>query len=245
MVTAEPHDDNLESMLEFYLSKTGIQVPQTALDYYLSTPKRRAFFEKDFRAHVEFIKSKERYDDLLSIFLSEALVAETLRMVDDAITAQKTPALMREIKAWKFGNDIQPGIASITTAYFENGDPDIEEFTFSLEHSEQKFTANIYKFICETVLRTADGYDVRQNRFRFSMLDDAFERLGREHDLFDGLLIFHADCGGFGGLVMLGKHRGDEALFEHGDTFKRTTARGHEIAYEGFAGSECYRTLTC
>lgn len=96
---------------------------------------------------------------------------------------------------------------------------------------------NIEDFVIEEILYIVIDYNYKENKFKFPLIQKAFENINSNIEEIKVLLILWAHCGGEGGLIVRGKNTGFDAGYVHGET-KEIDFKGKKYEYDGFVFEE-------
>jgi hypothetical protein len=150
------------------------------------------------------------YNPELSVFISEKFAKEILTLIHEYSYEERTTTLYQEI--------------------FDN----------KSYGKELKFDTNIEKIVIEEVLYSVTDYNYKENRFKFPLIQKAYQNVNSNPEEIKVVLVLWSDCGGEGGLIVRGKNIGYDTAYSHSET-SEIEFNGKTYEYQGFLSEECER----
>jgi len=103
--------------------------------------------------------------------------------------------------------------------------------------TELKIETSIEDFVIEETLYAVIDYDYIENKFKFPLIQKAFENINSNTEEIKVILILWSHCDGEGGLIVRGKNTGFDSGYAHGDS-SEVEFRGKKYDYKGFQFEE-------
>lgn len=112
-----------------------------------------------------------------------------------------------------------------------------EIFDYNNYSKELKIDTNIEDFVIEEILYSVIDYNYIENKFKFPLIQKAFENIESNAEEIKVILILWGHCGGEGGLIVRGKNTGFDSGYAHEDS-SVVEFRGKKYEYRGFLFEE-------
>jgi len=169
-------------------------------------------------SNSEFVRLfKSQIDDVektlnpdLSILVSENFAKEILKLIYEFSYEERTTILFKDI------------------CHYNNYEENI------------KFDTSIEDFVIEEILYTVVDYSYKENKFKFPLVQKAYETIGSNTEEIKVVLVLWAHCGGQGGIIIRGKNIGFDSFCVHTD-YSEVEFNGKNYSYKGFPSKEYER----
>tara|TARA_R110002072_G_scaffold294963_3_gene465571 strand:+ start:525 stop:1298 length:774 start_codon:yes stop_codon:yes gene_type:complete len=226
---AKNSDLNIHEMANYFAEKTGILIPKEVLDFYSLHENENMDLEfvRLFKHQYESIK--DGGNPYISVLISEKLAIEIVKLCMTIPEHNRIEILFDKIKNHSF-NKIGEKM------YFKN---DKLYNSFKNKPIEEDYE----EFVLDEILYSVNDYDFRNNRFNFSLIQQAYENIGSEINNIKAILILWVHCGGEGGIIVKGKNVGYETGYAHIDDLD-LNFNGKNIKYRGFLHEENEKIYT-
>jgi hypothetical protein len=194
----------MEETFNYFTHHTGIELPKNILKNYSKGKNNKSEFVRLFKSNVDSIKKGS--SATLSVLISEKFVLEILKIID------RIPKQVRY------------------NILFEK----LEMYDKSFYNKKRMIPSlDSEKLIIEEVLCYLNDYDFKANRFKFPLIQEAYENLNSNYNEMKVILILYGDCGGEGGIIVRGKNVGFDSGYPHGES-SEIKFNGEIIEYDGY-----------
>lgn len=102
---------------------------------------------------------------------------------------------------------------------------------------ELKIETSLEDFVIEEILYAIIDYNYIENKFKFPLIQKAYENINSKIEELKVVLILWGHCGGEGGLIVRGKNIGFDTGYSHGES-SEVEFRGKKYEYKGFLFEE-------
>jgi|SRR5690554_2138534 len=211
---------NIKESFEYFYNKTEIEIPKEIQDYYLEEKNNNSSFVRLFKSQIETLK--DGYQPTLSVLISETFAREILKLVYEIPKDVRMDVLFKQISNHSFN-----GIKNI---YLKNNQ------LYSASTNEV-FEEDTEEFILNEIFFSVKDYDFRDNKFNFSLVQSAYEKLSHNDVNIKVILILWGDCGGEGGIIVRGKNIGFNSSYPHNE-YNEIHFNGKKYEYPGFLFEE-------
>lgn len=143
----------------------------------------------------------------LSILISEKFAKEILTLIHEYSYSERITNLFQEI------------------------------FDYNNYNKELKIETNIEEFVIEEILYSVIDYNYIENKFKFPLIQKAYENIGSKTEELKVILILWTHCGGEGGIIVRGRNIGFDSGYAHGD-FSVVNFKDKKYEYSGFLFEE-------
>ena len=150
-----------------------------------------------------FDSLEKDYDPELSILISPKFAKEILTLIHEYSYEKRISTLFQEI------------------------------FDYNNYGKELNIETNIEDFVIEEILYAVIDYNYIENKFKFPLIQKAFENINSNTEEIKVILILWTHCGGEGGLIVRGKNTGFDSGYSHGETLE-LDFKGKKYEYKGF-----------
>ncbi|MBI1306957.1 MAG: hypothetical protein GC181_10180 [Bacteroidetes bacterium] len=214
---------SLQETANFYAAKTGIEIPQTILDFYADGVNQDAEdgFIQAFK--VEYENAKQGYLPEMSILISESFASEILKLYFAVPEKERIETTLAHIKNHPF-NEMGNKFYSKNNQLYHS-------------HNNQLVDEDNDVFLLDEIFYAVKDYDVKENQFNFSLVQKAYENCGCDDQNIKVILLLWAHCGGEGGLIVKGKNTGYETGYAYLDDVK-ILYQNKVFRYPGFLKEE-------
>jgi hypothetical protein len=110
-------------------------------------------------------------------------------------------------------------------------------FDYNNYGSQIKIEPNTEDFVVEEIFCAVSDYNYIENKFKFPLIQKAFENIGSNTEEIKVILILWSHCGGEGGIIVRGKNTGFDSGYTHID-FSEVEFEGKKYGYQGFSLEE-------
>lgn len=196
--------ENTEELFNYFYKHTSIEIPKNIIKSYKKNQNQNSEFIRLFKYQIESLK--KGYIPELSVLISEKFALEILKVIDE------TPIKERY-------NDILQKLEMYDTSFY-NG----KKIFPSLDS---------IKLIIEEVFGYLSDYDFKNNRFKFPLIQKAYENLNSNYNEMKVILILYGDCGGVGGIIVRGKNIGFDSGYSNLES-SQIEVNGETIEYDGY-----------
>jgi hypothetical protein len=149
--------------------------------------------------------SVQKLNPELRILISESFVLEILNLINKFPKQNRFDILFQELE--NYDN-------------FYNG-------------KKMQIDLDTKKLLTEDLLYYVNDYNYNDNRFKFPLIQKAYENLDSNPEVMKVILILYADCGGEGGIIVRGKNHGFDTGYLH-DEFSTIEFEGTIVEYDGY-----------
>lgn len=196
--------ENTEKLFDFFHKNTSIEIPKNIVKFYEKNQNQNSQFIRLFECQVESINKGNKPD--LSILISEKFVLEILKIIEEIPVQERLNILFKKLEM--YDNSFYKG----------------KKMTPSLDS---------IKLIIEEILFYLNDYDYKENKFKFPLIQKAYENLKLDYNEMKLILILSADCGGEGGIIVRGRNVGFDSGYPHSE-FSEIEFNGEIIQYRGY-----------
>ena len=149
--------------------------------------------------------SVQKLNPELRILISESFVLEILKLINEFPKQNRYDILFQELESYD---------------NFYNG-------------KKMQIDLDTEKLLTEDLLYHINDYNYNDNRFKFPLIQKAFENLDSNPEVMKVILILYADCGGEGGIIVRGKNLGFDTGYLH-DELSTFEFEGTIFEYDGY-----------
>ncbi len=192
--------ENTEELFDYFFKHTSIQIPKNVLKSYQKNQNKNSQFIRLFKSQIASIRKGST--DHLSVLVSEKFALEILKIIDEIPSQKRYNVLFHKLEMY------DPS--------FYNG----KKMIPSLDS---------VKLIIEEVFCYLNDYDFKENKFKFPLIQKAYENLKSNYNEMKVILILYGDCGGEGGIIVRGKNIGFDSGYPHGES---SEIEFNDITYE-------------
>lgn len=150
---------------------------------------------------------KKGHNPELKVLISENFAREILTLIFEFSYKERTSILFKEI------------------------------FEYNSYGDKMKFDTSIEDFVIEEILYSIIDYNYKENRFKFPMIQKAYEKINSNPEELKVFLVLWCDCGGEGGLIVRGKNIGCDTGYTHSKS-SEIEFNGKIYEYEGYLFEE-------
>lgn len=193
----------MDELFRNFTNQTGIELPKNILKNYLNGKNNNSEFARLFKSN--FTSINEESKPHINILISEEFVLEILKLKDIFPKHKRCELLFQELN----NHDI-----------FYEGKKMIPDL-------------NSEKLLIEEILCHSNDYDYTKNRFKFPLIQKAYENLNSNYLLMKVILILSGDCGGESGIIVRGKNVGFDIGYQH-DQSSQIEFNGMTYEYNGY-----------
>ncbi len=195
---------NTEELFDYFHKHTSIEIPKNIVKSYETNQNQNSQFIRLFKSQIESIKRGSKPE--LSILISENFVLEILKIIEGIPIQERYDMLFQKLEVYD-------------TSFYKG-----RKMTLSLDS---------VKSIIEEILCYLNDYDYKENRFKFPLIQKAYEKLTSDCNEMKVILILYADCGGEGGIIVRGKNIGCNSGYPFNES-SEIEFNGETIEYSGY-----------